>query len=203
MIRYLAIITAILVLALTPVIAQTLVRGNYKLSDGSDLSIRASAIAGLGSTKLVMKENAYVKRVSKATNTEFEAEGAKMTVALFEKKDAKGDASGFSGIKSVDIAGPVKLVYITFDPASGNKTITTITGNSANYNGTTQLAQIIGNVKLVSNNPAVFENPGVLTGETATINLKPKLGEDEFRFEIEGSPSRIELTPKEKVNDKN
>ena len=202
MIRYLLIVSAVLAFTLTTAIAQTPTTGNYKTPDGSTIFVSASKIAGFGSPKLVMTGNAQVKRSSKVTNTTFEAEGAKMTVVLFEQKGAKSATPGIAGVKSADIAGPVKLVYITNDPASGNKTITTVTGNNATYNGTTQLAHIIGNVKLVSDNPAVFESPGVLTGESATINLKPKLGEDEFRFEIEGSPSRIELTPKEKVNNK-
>lgn len=200
MIKFIALILIGLVLTLAPVIAQAPSTGSIKAADGSKIDFSAAKIAGLSSLKLIMTGDAHVKRVSKAPNTTFEANGAKITLVFLEKTSVNGTTPGIAGIKSVEIAGPVKMVYVTNDPTSGNKTTTTVTGNSATYNGTTQLAHINGNVKLVSDNPAVFESPGIMTGESAVVNLKPILGEDEFRFEIQGSPSRIELTPKEKVN---
>ena len=62
------------------------------------------------------------------------------------------------------------------------------------------MAYLTGNVKIVSENPAMFAEPSVMTGDEAVVNLKPNLGPEEFSFSIKSSSgaSKVEVTPKPK-----
>lgn len=230
--------------------AQNSSTGSFKAADGSSVTVSASTISGLGTQTLVLTGSASVKSVNSGTKTNFEAEGKKMTVVFFQKPGAKAAAPGVGAIKSADITGSVKMVSSMIDPATGARTTTTITGDKATYDGPTQMAHVTGNVKMVSDNPAMFQSlavmtgdkaatgvrttttitgdkatydgltqmayvtgnvkmisdnptmfqsPAVMTGDKATINLKPNIGPDDARFSIESSPglSRIEVTPSE------
>ena len=102
------------------------------------------------------------------------------------------------------LIGSPRLTYVMKDPSTGTLVKTTATSTSATYDGKERTAYLKGNVKIVNENPAVFDGPAVMTGDEATINLKPKLGPDEPLFSIKSSPgvSRIEVTPKPKEEEK-
>jgi len=164
------------------------------------ITILASTIKGTsignGSVQVTAEKQSYFKMVDQAAGSFFEAESDNMSVVIGPSAGTKG------ALKSADLKGPVKLVYTTKDKATGNKTITTATADSATYNGETQTACLVGNVKIVSDDPLHFEEPAVMTGDRATIVLKPT-GPD---FSVESNPpglSRIEATPrKEATQDK-
>ena len=159
-----------------------------------NIKASASSIGGsLESLKLILSGSAHIETVDKATKTTFEADASKITTTFFS---AKIKAQGLGAVKNATMQGRVKLVYVTVD-ASGNPVKTTATADKATYDGADRLAHLTGNVKIVSENPAVFAEPAVMTGDTAVVNLKPNLGPDEMRFRVESSPgqSTIEVTP--------
>jgi len=91
------------------------------------------------------------------------------------------------------------MVYTTVD-ANGVISKTTATADSADFDGATNLAHLVGNVKITNDNPALFAEPAVMVGDKATVNLAPNPGPDDFRFRVESSPgvSSITVTPKAK-----
>lgn len=167
--------------------------------DGNGVTVIASSIETFSlkegkqsQTKVVADQNVYAKMIDPAAGTFFEAESNKMTVIV-------GSAAGSMGaIKSAELCGPVKLTYITCDPKTGVRATTTATADNATYDGTAQKAYLIGNVKIVNTNPALYTEPAVMTGDKATIDLQPTVGPS---FKLESSPglSRIEVTPKKEV----
>lgn len=172
----------------------------WKSSDGA-MSISASTI-DISSSKIIAKGSAYIKGVDKVTNRTFESNAGCITVMLFSAPGAKGGPAGLDLIKSADFSGSVKLVFTVKD--QGNLTKTIANADNAIYNGIDKIAYLNGNVKITNENPSIFDTPALMTGDKATINLKPMLGPDEFRFRVESAPgvSRIEATPKAKDDGK-
>lgn len=150
------------------------------------------------SNKIVASGKAHIEADDKAAKTSFEADASKITVILTSQTDTKvKDKSGLSAVKSAELAGPVKMTYITVEP-TGVTTKTTATADKATFDGVEKMARLEGSVKVINDNPAVFDEPAVMTGDRALINLNPILGPNDFRFRIESSPgvSRIEATPR-------
>jgi len=168
---------------------------NYKSPDGS-LVVTASVI-DFQTTRVVARGKALVKATDKAMKSGFQAEAARITVEL-----APGALTGSKGsqadlIKDATFVGPVKIVH--FSVTSAGVTVkTTATADRADYNGADKLLVLDGNVKIVQDNPEIFQEPAVATGEKAQVSIKPNLGPDEFRFRVESAsePSRIEVTLK-------
>lgn len=191
MIRILVAALVVLVVASGTASAQTS-SGSYKLSDGSTLSVSAAEIDLLGYNKLVLRTNARVKSINSADRTMFEAEGQKIVVTFLQ-----GDAAARGPVGSAEITGPVKMLYTSVDKA-GVRSTTTATAKSAVYDGASQMATLIGDVKVQGESPAPF----VATGDKATVNLSPNIGPEDLRFRFESSPgvSRIEVTPRSEDN---
>ena len=163
------------------------------------ITILASTIDGTsignGSVKVTAEKQSYFKFIDQTVGSFFEAESENMSVII-------GPAEGNKGaLKSADLKGPVKIVYTVKDKATGNRTITTATADNATYNGATQTACLVGNVKIVSDDPLHFEEPAVMTGDRATLVIKPT-GPD-VRVESDSPKlSRIEATPKKEATQK-
>lgn len=169
----------------------------YKLTDGNSIVVSASTIdtiVGKGNkpSMLVMTGSAHFKAFSKTGDTTMSAEAKKITVLMSKEP---GNAQGaFSVIKSAEMSGPVTLIYTTIDPTTKVKAVTTATSDNANYDGTTRTAYLTGNVKILNENPTLFEGPAVMTGDKATIDLTP--GQSHIRVETSPGVSTIEATPK-------
>lgn len=168
---------------------------------GSNISLSAAEIKA-GITKVIATGNAHVKGFDKLTNREFEAYSNSIVVTLFNSPDKKGGQTGLDSVKSVDFAGPVKIIYVTKEQGTPVKTVAT--ADDAKYNGMDKIAYLTGNVKITNENPSLFDAPAVMTGDKATINLNRNLGPDDFRFRVESTNgvSRIEATPKPKEQGK-
>lgn len=151
--------------------------------------------------KYLLKGSARIKSTDEATHTSFDAKASKILVNALLAGEPKGKGAGLGAIKNATMTGPVEIVYVEFvknaDYPDGTKVVTTATANSASYDGATQLAQLVGNVKIVSENPSMFQKPSVMTGDKAIINLKPDLGEDEMRYRLESTSgvSTMDITP--------
>ncbi|MEN6582475.1 MAG: hypothetical protein ABFD54_08495, partial [Armatimonadota bacterium] len=137
---------------------------------------------------------AHVKTIDKVTGTSFEASAAKIVASLFSAPGTKTKTPGLGAIKSADLTGPVTIIYSAVDQ-SGSKTVTTATADSATYDGIERVAHLTGNVKIVSDNPALFDEPAVMTGDVATVDLKSAAG-PAIKIESTNGLSRIEATPK-------
>ena len=174
--------------------------GTYKGSDGSAIVISAVEIAGIGSDKVVLSGKAHVKSFSKEAKSSMDAQADKIVVTLFSSPAAKNKSAQQSLFKSAELTGSPQMVYCTVDPNTGSQVKTTATSNCATYDGKDQMAYLKGNVKIINENPSLFNGPAIMTGDEAKINLKPNLGPDEERFNIKSSPgvSKIEVTPKSK-----
>ncbi|MCE5314137.1 MAG: hypothetical protein ABFD49_07750 [Armatimonadota bacterium] len=161
--------------------------------NGQGFTVVASSIGGSPAAdktfKIVADKNVYFKTIDQAAGTFLEAESSKLTVLTMPSAGTTGS------VKSAELSGPVKLVYTTCDPKTNARSTMTATSDSATYDGVTQVAYLIGNVKIVNDNPTLFAQPAVMTGDKATINLKPGAG-TEFRVESSPGLSRIEATPK-------
>lgn len=157
-------------------------------ASASEISIRTSSV--------ILNGSAHVISQDKVTKNSFDAVAEKMIVNFYSGS-GKGKVSGLAAVKSAVMDGPVKIVYTEVD-ASGNTVKTTATADSATYDGSDQMAHLVGNVRIVNENPAEFEEPAVMTGDMATVNLKPNLGPDDLRFKVESTPglSSIQITPK-------
>ena len=148
------------------------------------------------SSSVVLNGSAHVLSQDKVTKKSFDAIAKKMIVNFYSG-NGKAKVSGLASVKSAVMDGPVKIVYTEVD-ASGNTVKTTATADSATYDGGDQMVHLVGNVKIINENPAEFEEPAVMMGDTATVNLKPNLGPDDLRFKVESTSgvSSIQLTPK-------
>jgi lipopolysaccharide export system protein LptA len=181
----------------------------YKSTDGT-LTLNAGQI-DIFSDKLVATGKAHIHWVDAPKKTTMDADAEKMVVTTMPEqtapaapaKGAKAAKSARMTIKSAVLTGPVKLIYVMTD-ANGKSTITANADN-ADFDGKANLAHLTGNVRIVNDNPAMFSAPASMTGDKATLNLKPS-GPDDFRFRVESSPgvSNITVTPKAKPEaDKN
>lgn len=180
----------------------------YKSTDGT-LTLNAGQI-DIFSDKLVATGKAHIHWVDAASKTVLDANAEKMVVTTMpEQVPPAAPAKGAKApkprttIKSAVLTGPVKLTYVMTD-ANGKSTITANADN-ADFDGKANLAHLVGNVRIVNDNPALFSAPASMSGDKATLNLKPS-GPDDFRFRVESSPgaSNITVTPKAKPEaDKN
>lgn len=157
----------------------------------------ATKIEYSGDGKAVLSGKARIKSVDKATGTTFEADAKNITFGIARAKSGTQAKTGIGGLDTATMDGPVKIVHTEVD-AAGNTIRTTATADSATYDGATQMAKLSGKVRIVSENPALFEEPAVMTGDVATVNLKPNLSPLDMRFRVESTSgvSTIEATPK-------
>jgi hypothetical protein len=179
-------------------------------------SIRVNDVQGVA----VASGRAHIWCSDPAKKATLEADAAKIVVVrnpTQSPKAAKAAGGGLSAklsIKSAVLTGPVRLVYsgpaklIQSGPdaklvhpgpdASGTMVKVTATADNADFDGIANVAHLVGNVKIISENPALDAAPTVMTGDRATVNLTRDLGPDDFRFSFEGSPAAITATPKPK-----
>ncbi|MHB9035633.1 MAG: hypothetical protein ACYC64_03135 [Armatimonadota bacterium] len=176
-------------IVISPVFAQSSFKNHGVTVTASDIG---TSILGDGSYKVVADKNAYVKMLDPAAGTFFEGEAQKMIVTIGPSAGSK------NAIKSAELRGPVKLVYATCDPKTNGRSTMTATADSATYDGINQIAYLVGNVKIINDNPALFQEPAVMTGDKATINIKPGSA-PEFKVESTPGVSRIEVTPKKEA----
>lgn len=169
----------------------------YRSPDGS-IVLEAAQIS-YSPGKVTGSGKVHVTSTDKAAGTNLEADASKIVVTFASPLSGKRGL-GVGLIKEAQLAGPVRLVYAANQPG-GVRTATTATCDGATFSGAQQLAHLDGNVRIVHDDPSLFDQPAVMTGDKATVNLKSVLGPDEVRFRIESSPgaSRIELTPKPKA----
>lgn len=194
--RAIALALIILVLLVGPTLAVT-----YKSADGT-LALSASRI-DVTSNGLTAVGKAHILWADKAAKTVLDADAEKMLITLMPEPAPDPKAAPPKGakatksmvVKSATLTGPVKMVYVVTD-AEGKST-TTANADNADFDGVTNLARLVGRVKIVNENPALFSEPATMTGDKATINLKPS-GPDDFRFRVETNPgvSTITVTPK-------
>lgn len=187
-------------LLVTPGLAATYKPTKYMSPDGT-VALEARVVE-VGDSKAVASGKAHVRR-SDPTNKAIvmEAYAEKIVVTLLpaqSKKTAKGLMAGGS-IKSVDFTGSVKMVYAGPD-SSGAMTKMTACADTATFDGATNMAYLVGNVRITNENPSLFAQPAVMAGDKATVNLSPNLGPDAYRFRVESSPgvSSVTVTPKAK-----
>lgn len=180
-------------LMVTPGFATT-----YKSPDGT-LTLSARSVE-IYTDKLVAAGKAHVKWVDPQTKATLEADAEKIVAKVAVGKGAK-PAKGSTPVQSADLTGPVKMVYTIVD-ANGATSKIVATADSADFDGATNLAHLVGHVKITNENPAVFAEPAVMVGDKATVNLAPNPGPDDFRFRVESAPgvSSITVTPKAKEN---
>lgn len=148
-------------------------------------------------TRVILNGSAHVQSEDKTKKTSFDAVAKKMTADFYSAEGTKARLTGVAAVKFVVMDGPVKIVYTEQD-AGGNIVKTTATADSATYSGDEQKAYLLGNVKIVNDNPAEYDEPPVMTGDKAMVNLKPNLGPDDVRYKIESTTglSSVEATPK-------
>ena len=154
-------------------------------------------------TKMVAVGKAHVHYVDPATKTSLDADAEKIVVTTMTLPAPKGakNAKAVTAVKSATISGPTKMIYTFVDPKYGPSKATA-TADDADYDGTTHLMHLVGNVTIVSENTALLAEPATMTGDKATVNLMP--GPEDFRFRIESAPglSTITATPKPKETGK-
>ncbi|MDH7601869.1 MAG: LptA/OstA family protein [Armatimonadota bacterium] len=144
-----------------------------------------------------------------AAKVRLSAEARRVTVTLSSAPGTSGSVRGLDSIKQADFDGPVKMVYTapkSITDQAGNKTgevlvTTTVTADRAAYDGVQGVATLSGNVRIVQDDPSVFAEPVVMTGDKASINLKrgQEAGDYDFKIESTGKPSRIEIVPKQQA----
>jgi lipopolysaccharide export system protein LptA len=195
--RAAALALIIFILLTVPALAVT-----YKSSDGT-MVLHATEI-DVHQHGFTATGNAHIQYVDTVKKTTMNADAKKMVVTFMTEQvpatgtdPAKGAKApkARTTIKSAVLTGPVDMTYIATD-ANGKSTIKA-TADNADFDGISNLAHLTGNVKIVNDNPAQFSAPATMTGDKATLNLKPS-GPDDFRFRIETSPgmSSITVTPK-------
>ncbi len=171
-------------------------------ADGA-MTLVASDILVLGNG-FVATGSARIKWVDPVRKAILNAEAKKITVTIANEQPPAATASAKGAktarprtvIKSAVLAGPVKMTYVTTGP-NGKSTITA-NANNADFDGRTNLARLTGNVKIVNDDPALFSVPATMTGDKATVNLKP-VGPEDFRFRVETAEpgtSTITATPR-------
>lgn len=165
----------------------------YGTTDGTFL-LEAKTVEG-SDNKMIATGKAHVRSYDPATKRTLDAYAEKMVVVRC--KPVKGKPG--SMIQSAELTGPVKMVYIMVD-ANGVTTKTVATADSADFDGVTSVAHLVGNVKITNENPALFALPAVMSGDKATVNLSPNLGPEDVRFRVESAPgvSSITVTPNAK-----
>lgn len=191
--------TTVLALIIFILLAAPGLAVTYKSSDGA-LALSASRI-DVTSNALTATGKAHIHWADVAAKTVLDANAEKMVIAMMPELASGSKAASAKGaksrmvIKSAVLTGPVKMTYISTD-ASGKSTVTANADN-ADFDGISNLAHLTGNVKIVNDNPAMFSAPATMSGDKATLNLKPS-GPDDFRFRVETSPgvSTITATPK-------
>lgn len=198
-----AILAAVLVMAmLSPAaLAQTVSSGTFKAADGGTIAIQCVEIEGVGTDRIVLRESARTKLFDKAGALVFDAQADKIIVTFFTNAGNKTEKANSMIVKSAELVGSPKIVYTSKDATTGVVMTTTATSKTATFNGTEQAAYLKGDVKIVNENPALFERPAVMTGDEAMVNLKSSLGPDDVRFRIKSNPpglSAIQATPKPK-----
>lgn len=190
----LTMLVVAVVLLVTPGLAAT-----YKSPDGT-LSVSARTIdVNARADTFVATGKAHVSVKNPVARTSLAADAEKITVVVGSIKDAKPGKSAVAGtsLKSATLAGPVTMVY-TFPNSAGGVSKITATADNADYDAESDIAHLIGHVKIVNDDPALFAEPAVMTGDRATVNLSPNPSPDSFRFRVESSPgmSTITVTPK-------
>jgi len=184
---------AIFAVALTALSIGTLRAATQEIKK---LKLEAGEISILTS-RVILNGSARVRSQDKIKKTSFDASAKKITADFFPAENSGPKLSGVSAVKSAVMDGPVKIVYTEQD-ANGNTVKTTAMADSATYDGAEQKAYLLGNVRIVNEDPTQFEEPSVMTGDRGMINLKPNLGPEEVRYKIESAPglSSVEVTPK-------
>ncbi|MGC8861189.1 MAG: hypothetical protein ACP5R5_00265 [Armatimonadota bacterium] len=148
----------------------------------------------------------HIEAVNKPARTTLVADADKMTVVRFSDPKKAGALQGMDSIKSAMFTGSVKLVFTgpkrvgagSGESAREVMTTTTATADSAGFDGTTGIVTLTGHVKIIQDDPSMWAEPAVMTGDKAMINLRRKPGTEDFDFRIESTtgPSRIEVVPK-------
>ena len=166
---------------------------NVELSDGK-LLIEGKTLEG-SDNKLVAIGKAHVRSHDPIAKTTLDAYAEKIVVII--AKVPKGKTG--SPVKSANLTGPVKMVYVAVDSA-GVTSKTIATADSADFDGTANVAHLVGNVKITNENPALFSEPAVMCGDRATVNLAPNVGPDDVRFRLESpsGTSTVTVVPKPK-----
>ena len=193
--KRLVVLVFLVVAGLTPCVSALGQAASYASPDGT-FEMTAASLE-IGEARVVATGQAKVSGKSADSKASFEASAPKIVVTM---SPAKANGSGFGSVGSAEMTGPVKIVYKTTG-ASGNVTVTTATADHATYDGATEKAVLDGNVRVISEDPTMFAQPAVMTGDKATVNLARNLRPDQFRFKIESHPglSRIEVTPKKRT----
>lgn len=165
----------------------------FATADGSFL-LEARTVEG-NENKLVAAGSAHIRSHDAVTKTTLDAYATKIVVSVARVPKGKTGTP----IKSAELTGPVKMVYVAVDP-SGVMSKTVATADNADFDGTANVAHLVGHVQITNENPALFYQPAVMCGDRATVNLSPNLGPDDVRFRVESSPgtSSITVTPKPK-----
>lgn len=179
---------------------------SYKSLDGS-VALSAKSIGATAGDVLVADGKVHLHYASTDAKTTLEADADKIVAVLIQRKKSAKGATGVgstksvtSAIKSATLTGPVTMVCTFPDEKNGAITKITATADDADFDGATNVAHLTGHVKIVSENPAIFDGPAVMVGDKATVNLTPNLGPDQFRFRVESTSglSTITATPKAK-----
>lgn len=192
----LAVLVIAAILLVTPGLAAT-----YKSPDGA-LSVSARVIdVNAKADTFVASGKAHVSFKDPVAKTSLVADAEKITVVIGSIKNAKsGKGVAGTSLRSATLEGPVTMVY-TFTNSAGGVSKITGTADNADYDGESQIAHLNGHVKIVNDDPSLFAQPAVMTGDRAAVNLAPNPSPDGFRFRVESSPgmSTITVTPKPKA----
>jgi len=180
-------------------LARTVSSGTFKTADGGTIAIQCVEIEGIGTDRIVLRDSARTKLFDKAGALVFDAQADKIIVTFFTNAGKNTEKANAMIVKSAELVGSPKIVYTSKDATTGVVMTTTATSRAATFDGTEQAAYLTGDVKIVNENPALFEGPAVMTGDEAMVNLKSPLGPDDVRFRIRSNPpglSKIQASPK-------
>ena len=163
----------------------------YKSAD-SKVLITAPVIE-FSATGVNAKGGAHIEATDPRNQSRMEADAKDVSVTF---SSTPGGATNASSIKKASMKGGVHIVYNFVE--NGTKVSVDSKCDEAIYTGADQMARLTGNVRIVYTNPALFDGPSIVSGDKATVNTKPALKDDEFRFRIESAPglSKVEITPK-------
>jgi hypothetical protein len=159
---------------------------------------KSGRISGLGGV--------HIEAVNKAARTNLVADANEVNVVYFTGTKTKGAVSGLDSIKSAEFSGSVKMVFTAPKPVKDDTgkqtgevmTTTQATADNVTFDGATGIARLTGHVKIIQDDPSMWAEPAVMTGDKASINLKRAPGAEDYDFKIESTtcPSRIEVVPK-------
>ena len=148
----------------------------------------------------------HIEAVNKPAKTTLIADADKMVVVRFSDPKKTGVLQGLDSIKSAVFTGSVKMVFVGPKRPAGKSdskaeavmTTTTATADSVTFDGASGIATLTGHVKIIQEDPSMWAEPAVMTGDKASINLGKAPGTEDFDFRIESTtgPSRIEVVPK-------